>query len=197
MSSITWIRHAIKAYDNNKNPIGYPAHDPPLLHNQQNLFQETLLNLLKGGHPDIIICSPYKRTVSTAKELASIINFKGNIIIDANISEYLGFQRPRYINGRYSYIPDVDYTTKKYKLPLIKESMSSLYDRCKFHLDQLINEYCLNNENPKNIWVITHGIVIEKIRELTNYEGITINPICSNLTAHRDICPLGVYIYNV
>jgi broad specificity phosphatase PhoE len=168
-SIIILIRHGEKLYSNSKGPLGSKAHDPPLVENSlNNVINKGSELIEKYGIPTQCIISPYLRTRQTAKYLLKSLEDSSDklpqIIYDANISEYLGNQKP-YLDydGNMTNIPHVEEETLELGIAEMSESFQSLINRCKqVIIDYDINN--LNNTNKKNIiWIVTHGIVISTI----------------------------------
>src|SRR3990167_5918676 len=93
--TIIWIRHGRKAYKNGRNPEGYPSHDSPLDEETIEEIKEKSRLLIAYGEPDLIITSPYKRTRDTTKFLLEEVKKDVKIIIDSEVSEFLGNQAPK------------------------------------------------------------------------------------------------------
>tara|TARA_R110001632_G_scaffold68930_3_gene161631 strand:+ start:1145 stop:1672 length:528 start_codon:yes stop_codon:yes gene_type:complete len=150
--SLLFIRHGDKEYANGKNPPNKPAHDPDLLDNQKELIEKLTIDLVsKYGKPDKLIVSPFNRTRQTAKIMQSTILEKYNkfciLYYDKEVGEFLGFQKPK--NKR----ADVSDLTAMHNKPLL--GVENLQD-CR---ERIINFY-RDVEKNKNIWIITHGILI-------------------------------------
>lgn len=163
MKKVIWIRHGNKLYCNGKAPEGYHQHDPPLKEDAKEDIHKKVDSLVfEYGYPDKIICSPFLRTRQTVEKMLErlyIINNKKtsniSIEIDMDISEYLGFQKP------YLSEADVDKETSnlsKTKI-LLGESLKSLNFRVKEHISNLK----LFDKKSENIWVITHGIILNNV----------------------------------
>jgi len=179
MYTIVWIRHAEKLYKNGRGPKEMPRHDPPILPNEEGRIRDLTKNLLKTyGEPNYLITSPFLRTRQTALHIYNELVYGQDIKIDLpkvdiSIEEYLGYQRPV---GRDA---SLDNGTKIYTNPKLGESMLELEERIKKHITNLNIEKSIkgtcdvlefnkpNSKKKENIifWVITHGIVIHKIRK--------------------------------
>lgn len=160
---VIWIRHGNKLYCNGKAPEGYHQHDPPLREDaKEEIYKKVDSLIYKFGYPDKIICSPFLRTRQTVEKMLEkmyILNNKKTsdivIEIDADIGEYLGFQKPYFEEA------DIDKETaslSKSKV-ILGESLKSLNFRVKQHLARLN----LFEEKTEIIWVITHGIILNNV----------------------------------
>ena len=65
MVKVTFIRHGIKHYDNNKGPLNSYQHDSDIYDFEDNIA----INLYKNNKFKQIICSPYKRTRNTSMKI--------------------------------------------------------------------------------------------------------------------------------
>ena len=90
MPHITFIRHAEKKYNNNKGPPGCYQHDPDIFSFSSDMSKK----LYKNNQFDIVICSPFLRTRQTVKQILFDLEMDIPVIINNEISEYLGFQKP-------------------------------------------------------------------------------------------------------
>ena len=168
-----FVRHSYRKYRNSKSPDGKLQHDSPILKGyEREIIPKFLYNFDIYGYPDKIICSPFLRARETAKVIKHIIPSHIEIIIDKDVEEFLGFQKPK--GG----IPDLDEETKKYtncKLGVetfedIKKRSENFYEKIK---------------NPdENILIITHGIFISQLaaylkcktdKHIKELSGIIIN----------------------
>lgn len=157
MSYLMFIRHGYKEYKNNHAPKGKPQHDPPLKEGYtREIIRSFMFNFNSNGYPDIIYCSPFLRTRQTLEIVKKIIPNDTEIIIDKEVEEFLGFQKPR---GSFA---SLDVETEKYtKAKLGVENFMSLEKRAKSFYEKVKN-------SNKNILVITHGIFIYKIGNIFN-----------------------------
>lgn len=143
-----YIRHAEKLYNNGKSK-SYKF-DPGITEEGfQNSIKLSRFLIRKYGKPEFIICSPYLRTRQTAYAMAK--EKKIPIIINPKLSEYLG--------NHYDKKLDVHKETLKYQPPH-PEKFSDLKKR--------IIEYSkyIKSINNKNIWIITHGLIIKEFAKL-------------------------------
>lgn len=162
---IIWIRHAEKLYANGKNSNGFLQHDSPIKYDK--ITEELIYNLvenlvLKFGLPDKIICSPFLRTRQTSSIINNILFKKYNINLEVEIStdigEFLGYCKCPDRNA----IADIDLDTRRYydKDVRLNETIDQVKYRAKKHISKIIED------TGKNIWIITHGILISKICEI-------------------------------
>ena len=85
------LRHGTKQYKNGESDI-YPF-DPDLTYKGRELIAKITHQFIEEyGEPDLIYCSPYLRTRHTAKIVRSQCVNKPDIIIDRDLSEFLGAQ---------------------------------------------------------------------------------------------------------
>lgn len=168
MGYIMFIRHGEKAYKNNK---GKPKHDPGLI---KTFSDRNIIKIIKQfqiyGFPDEIISSPFLRTRETSKKIKKFLPLNTEIIIDKDVEEYLGFQKP------IGEIADLNDETKKYTNPKIGvEKFDNIQKR-------IVKFYNKIKDKDKNILVITHGILISRlasyfdlhIKYINELEGIII-----------------------
>lgn len=152
------LRHARKEYKNNKNPKDKPRHDPPIVDGLEIEIKTKISNIFREhGKPDIVIVSPFLRTRQTYIAFKEMLDNETKIIIDKNVEEYLGFQRP------YGKIADLDGETYKYTFPKLgKEKLTMLDNRSK----EFLKKY---KDSDKKILVITHGIFINYVSKNLNF----------------------------
>lgn len=164
MNKFVWIRHAEKLY-NNGRPVGQgKSYDPGIIDNiaTRNKVYNLVEKLVKRlGVPEKIIVSPFLRTRQTAELIISYMNQKYRwtpaIEYSDDISEYLGFCKNK------DSLIDLEEDTSKHisRSSLLNESITSLTNRVDKHIFHL-------HKNEKNVWVITHGIVMSKIFNFYN-----------------------------
>lgn len=99
------------------------------------------------GYPDKIYCSPFYRTIQTAKIMQSQFNKKIKIYIDPKLSRF--FTQKEQLN------PSIRKKTFDYNPP-IYEDKNNFYNR----IDKL-NEKLVHRK--KNYWYITHYLVIKRL----------------------------------
>lgn len=140
-----YIRHAEKKY---KDGFGKPLHDPELTFNDTEKMRKLVNELIHlYGVPDVIVASPYRRTIQTAECLSSFLKSKVPIIVDVNISEYLGYRKENI---------DVAKQTSMYCVPDTGETMRDLIERVSYHCDMF--------RGVKGVyWFVTHGKIIKEI----------------------------------
>jgi broad specificity phosphatase PhoE len=178
---VIFIRHGKKLYKNNRNPPNYPAHDPPLAQKQEEDIKKITIDLIsKYGKPDKIITSPFKRTRQTSQIIQGYIKIIYNYLcpleIDNDIEEFLGNQRPR---GQKA---DLYEDTKSFTEPIIG---TENIKQCRKRAIKFYKEI----DRTKNIWFITHGILMHFIykdsmkckKEFNNLEYFTLSPLSTPL----------------
>ena len=151
MSKIVFIRHARKEFDNNKGPPGCYQHDPDIY----PIDESKLEKICTRAKFNYIISSPYKRALNTSKYIRDYLASKKNktvdIIIDPNIGEYLGNQRP------YGKKANLDPTTRKYIDPTLgTEKISEIIERIE-------KSFKMIKQLNTDIIVVTHGINIQML----------------------------------
>ena len=114
----------------------------------------------KYGIPDIIYHSPYYRTRQTAKLFVKSIYKKHNVKVDREVDPKLG----RYFNNKEKRNPDVKRSTER-KGAIIYET----YNEFKIRVNEQLEEK-EKFKNEKNIWCITHNLVIRKIYNFKEIE---------------------------
>jgi broad specificity phosphatase PhoE len=156
MSKLIFIRHGPKKYKNNHNPEGMPAHDPPLdCQNRLVVFKASKI-FAEHGIPTKIICSPFLRTRQTANIIKNILPVETEIIVDKDVEEFLGFQKP--IGGK----SDLDLETQKYTdVKLGVENFEKLIKRAENFYNKVKSEGGI-------ILIITHGIFISQLAKSLN-----------------------------
>tara|TARA_R110002110_G_scaffold309707_1_gene523131 strand:+ start:235 stop:759 length:525 start_codon:yes stop_codon:yes gene_type:complete len=161
MKKITFIRHAEKEYNNNKGPPGCYQHDPDIYPSISDISKK----LYEENKFDLVISSPFKRTRHTSRKILNDLTLNLQIIIDNNISEYLGFQKPKY--GKASICPE----TKRYIQPLLGvESLKELKKRLSIFYNSL------STYQSDNILVVTHGINIDFLYQMINGKKLEERP---------------------
>lgn len=147
-----YIRHGDKAYGNGK--VEKYKHDPPLtIIGVKEMTTLTLSLLEKYRLPQYIISSPYRRCRESAGHIIKTIYLNTGkeipLFIDVNVSEYLG-------NHKKSRL-DVYPETMKYNPPH-PETFHNFRQRIIDH----------DSKCPDNVWVVTHGIVIDTVARIRN-----------------------------
>jgi len=135
------IRHGVKMWNNGKNK--YLSHDPPLDEKYNYKIYEIKNILVNDFEPNCILSSPFLRCRQTAEILS---NNNIPIYIDPLLREYLGnwknIQSNNFDTVTYNYISNVK----------IVENFDELKSRVEMLKQQL--------KNINNVWVVTHGIII-------------------------------------
>ena len=170
--SVIWIRHGEKIYPNGAAPQGSHNHDPPIKDNVKCKIEKICEKIRsRFGVPTKIISSPFLRTRETALLIKDFFNSEKeiNIVIDNNISEYLGWSRPK---GQRA---DVSEETNQFITPTLgTEKLKDVEQRSREHV-QYVNKTGITV-------VVTHGIVIgyiyqyltgKKMNRINELRGIT------------------------
>lgn len=153
-----WIRHSEKLYNNGKANGRGRQHDSGI---KNSWLSEREISILckklvyKYKLPDKLIVSPFLRARQTAnlflESLQNEYNHIPKIEYSTDISEYLGFCKEEKLDLE----PDtLEYFKEPYKK---KESMYDLESRISKHIKYI-------NNSKENIWIITHGLIMTKIR---------------------------------
>jgi broad specificity phosphatase PhoE len=145
MKKITFIRHAEKEYNNNRGPLGCFQHDPDIYPFDSSISEK----IYTDNKFDLVITSPFKRTRHTSRKILNDLNLNLQIIVDNDISEYLGFQKPVARQA------SISQQTKEYIKPLLGvEKIKDLKKRLSIFYEKL------SSYHSNNILVVTHGINI-------------------------------------
>ncbi len=144
------IRHAQKEYANGKSSTY--EFDPDITDKGRELAKEKFQQLVKDhGKPNLIVSSPFYRARQTVNILRELVDVP--IIVDREIGEYLGNQQGKNIVKGLR-----EETISAY--PIVSETFNQFTNR--------IKKYTKSIENiDMNIWVITHGLVIQTIAKTT------------------------------
>lgn len=154
MSLFVFIRHAQKLYDNGKSET-YPF-DPSLTSKGIEKSYEVAAELIeKFGQPDLILCSPYLRTRQTAEIFASQCQSSTQIMIDRDLSEFLGNQESLSIND---VLPETWENS-----PYPPETMQQFQTRVRRFYNSVKRD-----ANSGLVFVITHGIFLNTIARIRN-----------------------------
>lgn len=161
-----YIRHARKSYRDGEK---IPLHDSDL-HRDIDIGKcyDIIGDLVKEyGLPDQLISSPYLRTRMTTQIFHDILkelyHVNTPIIIDSNISEFVGFRKHESLS--------VTNKTLSYGIPDTTETMNELIERIDYH-DEMFKNINMN------IWIFSHGKIMGHIykkyygnqkRKLFNY----------------------------
>jgi len=152
--TIIYIRHG-------KDRRGSHKHDEKLTKEGKEEVERFTEKLVKEyGIPDIIYYSPFHRTRHTAKYMLRKIieirtdNKKIKMKMDINLGRF--FTKSQKDN------PDVRDSTHR-KGIIVNEKWEDFKDRVEFQMNNIVNE-------NKNIWNITHSLVILQVAKLNNIE---------------------------
>ena len=167
MYAYVYIRHFHKEYRNGKNDI-FP-YDPRILPDKAGEIPLLTRQLLAAyGPPKAIFCSPYERTRQTAALLAPL---DVPIIVDRNLSEYIGKHHEKRLNDN-----SIRGRTAKYHPPAAETSSM---------LDNRIEQHITTREKLSEdvYWFITHGVIVRKTLEYNNVayypkplEAVVVDP---------------------
>jgi hypothetical protein len=151
---LIYIRHS---EDNEDDPTH--VHDPKLTHAGKKLAYNKGKKLIeKYGFPNIIYCSPFRRTRQTLKYmLHNTPSHNIKIIYDPNTSRYFNEQEKAHV--------DIDHSTLKSNVP-IYESNDIFRTRIKnlsIKLDKLIQTGII-------VWCITHTTVYKRLSKGYNIQ---------------------------
>jgi len=164
---LVYIRHADKEYVN-----GYSEtykHDPGITKHGADKSKHVSNKLIeKWGYPSIIVSSPYRRCRETAIIMKSMFKKDLKIIIDKELSEYLG-------NHKNSPL-DVTPETKIHHPPH-PESFDDMKKRVNVHYNKMLQ--FSKHYKDKVVWLVTHGIIIKQIAHLN---GVKISKTFPSLT---------------
>jgi len=129
----------------------------------------------KYGIPDIIILSPFRRTIETMNYMIDVKNQNIQVIEDNKLC--------RYFNQREKENPDVYKETLKKNIP-IKESYNEFKERVDIFCEYMQD---MNIEN-KTIWVITHALVYKKISKFFHKKTSSHINFMENFTLSGEFC---------
>lgn len=162
MPLLVFVRHADKKYKNGK---GKPMHDSPIKDNQEREIRN-LTSTLKKYKPKTIISSPYRRTRDTSRIMAYFLQSNKYLIpikCDNLLSEYLGWQRPRYTEAK------LYRETREYIQPLLGiESLTQAKDR-------IVEFYKKVEKNEDSTLIVTHGILLNFLYHYLTGKNITFD----------------------
>lgn len=155
--TIIFIRHG----DDNESDPSY-SHDPKITKNGKKKARRVAFELVeKYGCPDVIFCSPFQRTIQTAKMMRKMCGYSTKIYIDNNLS--------RYFCSREKANPQVNPSTQKYEAP-IYECWDEFEKRVDKHLNMIKHNRYIG-DNTKMVWCITHALVYKHVARTY---GVTI-----------------------
>lgn len=147
---ITYIRHAND--DQKKTTF---AHDNKLNPKAQAEIINELKSIVKRfGVPDVILLSPFRRSQDTVIEMMHCFR-KHNIRVKCYVDPNLG----RYFNYREQRHPEMCDKTKRYN-PKVEETPDSFNKRVRRQFEATKKRF-----PGKNIWCITHALVINEMLE--------------------------------
>lgn len=160
---IVYIRHADKEYKNMGAEIY--KHDPGITKRGAEKARDVALNLVKKyGEPTEIKTSPFRRCRETGIEMASVLKEYKELIVDKDLSEFLGNHKDTEL--------DVTISTKIYNPPH-PESFEDMKNRVYKHVQK--TKKVINKREVKGnegvVWFVTHGLIIKQI---ANIFGIAI-----------------------
>jgi len=153
-----YIRHADKCYYNGSLSVSIYRHDSGITDLGRERARDLATKLIsKWGMPKKVICSPYKRTRDTAQEMMLNVSIDVPLYCDINISEYLGNKRTEAL--------DVEEQTSCWNPPH-PEFLWMMKERVKKHNDMFQSF----DESDEVIWIISHGIIIQQLIYLLQYQ---------------------------
>jgi len=145
---VIFIRHS---NDDDTDPTY--THDPKITEDGKKKARKRAFELVeKYGSPKMIFCSPFRRTIQTAKAMKKMCGSKTKIYIDKILS--------RYFCAREKADPQIDPGTGNYDTP-IYESWKGFEYRIDTHLKMISkNRFTQKDEI---IWCITHALVYKHV----------------------------------
>ena len=168
-----YIRHADKAYKNMESELF--KHDPGITKIGVERARNVALKLIEEyGEPSKIVSSPFRR----ARETAMIMNMAlenpfEEIIIDTNLSEYL---------GNHNNVPlDVTNATKIHNPPH-PETFDDMKKRVKRHVEKMRRKQKKYPKNKETIWFVTHGLILKQISNSINLKTTKTFPCLTCLS---------------
>lgn len=161
---VIYIRHAEKEYSNNSAKINShyrldPAITEKGIKESRKLCQK-LIDMY--GLPEIIYYSPFLRcrqTLGSFLEQLKEMNYDTSqikLIPNSEITEYLGNQK----------ILDWDFDVTEETKNLDRNSHPETYKTFSLRVENHYQK--IKNNGNKQIWIITHGIILSKITQLIN-----------------------------
>lgn len=150
--TILYIRHG----EDKKSKYKY---DEKLTEEGIEEIKKLTLELIeKYGIPDIIFYSPFFRTWKTKKIMIRTIMEAKKVKVESEIEPRIG----RFFTKKQSQNPDIHPNTLN-KNPIIYERFSEFHERVDLQFDEIQKE-------EKNIWNITHSLVILRLAKRFNIE---------------------------
>lgn len=173
---LIYIRHS-KEEDNND---ATHAHDPKLTRDGRSLAIRKGLKLLsKYGIPNIIYCSPFRRTRQTLEymlsELSKAQKDSIKIIYDVDLARYFSNEEKSH--------PDIDPVTEQMSLP-IQES----YREFSLRIKQATDKYAHHLEGKEIVWCITHTTVYKRLASIYKVEIPQRIPFVHSFTLNKKFC---------
>jgi broad specificity phosphatase PhoE len=173
---IIYIRHG----DDSDSDPTY-AHDPRLTINGRREAKKKAFSLVKRyGSPLLILCSPFRRTIQTAKMMKKMCGSKTEIFIDPNLS--------RYFCTREKCDPDMHYGTESYNAP-IYERWSGFENRINKHIN-MIEKKRFRYDNSATVWCITHALVYKHVARTYQVNIPSYIPFMHHFTLRSRQMPL-------
>lgn len=148
---LVYIRHS----DDDHSPNNY-VHDKSIdKEGKTNAKRKARKWMQKYGKPDIILCSPFRRTLETARIIRNTCGKNVPLYIDNNLSRYFCSSEKRN--------PQINPLTSQYDIPIF-ECKEDFEERIEKHLD-FVQEY-QHKKHITNIWCITHALVYKHIAKI-------------------------------
>ena len=168
--TVIFIRHSD---DNGSNPSF--SHDPKVTKRGKKKAQIASYELVnRYGSPSIIFCSPFRRTLETAKQMREMCDSRTEIYIDNNLSRY--FCRREKAN------PEISKKTEKYDVPIYEE-WCEFENRIDKHLKMLKKRGYKDSEEV--VWVISHALVYKHVARVYGMDIPVIIPFMHTFIIHK------------
>ncbi len=152
-----YIRHAEKAYQNGKSENF--IHDPDITSDGREESRALAQNLIKlYGIPKVIISSPFMRCRETALEMLEEVKSDIRLKCDPLISEYLGNHNRVKLDVREDTL---------IHHPPHPETFVHFECRVRCHNDSMRDF----DRSSGVVWIVTHGLVINRIIGCMGYKG--------------------------
>lgn len=134
-------------------------HDPKLTDSGKRLAYKVGKNLIqKYGKPDLVFCSPFRRTKQTLKYMLRKTDTEDiKFVYDIDLS--------RYFSNREKKNPSVDSSTLTKDIP-IYESRSDFHKRT----EKLADKMHAYVDRKEVIWCITHTTVYKRMAKIYEVE---------------------------
>lgn len=154
-------------------------YDPKITYNGKKLaYKEGYRLIKKYGIPDIIYCSPLRRTKLTLKYMLYSLDDE----VKENIKIYNDTNASRYFPKKEKNKHEVSPNTLKSIIPLY-ETYDQFTERVKAH-SQYLEKY-INSD--KVVWCITHTTFYKKLCKLYSIELPSRIPFMHNIIIHKSI----------